>query len=142
MQRNEDKQSHSPAQPNPQVDREFAETRSEIQSIRDQLSHFESQLQAVIHTNQTSQEPVQQQDLQELETLLLQRMHDMLQNQSKLYADRQESKKAFKLIERQVKNLFDLVMSQGAVAAGQDAEALFGTKHLCGYSCASCEKGI
>lgn len=56
------------------------------------------------------------------------------------FADRADTKKALKLMERQMKNLYDLVMNRGG--NGQDEDAMFNKKHLCGYSCASCEKDL
>ena len=57
------------------------------------------------------------------------------------FADRGETKKALKELNRQIKNLFDLIQSRGSATERAD-EAMFGRKHVCGYACASCEKDL
>jgi len=46
-----------------------------------------------------------------------------------------------KLLERQLKNLYDLFMSRGGHNENED-DAMFTKKPLGGMSCASCEKDI
>jgi hypothetical protein len=54
----------------------------------------------------------------------------------KQFADKNETKKALKNLEKQLKNLYDLVMSrlQGGV---DEEDAMFSKKPLGGFSCAS-----
>lgn len=56
-------------------------------------------------------------------------------------ADKNDTKKALKLLERQLKNLYDLFMSRGGNGENED-DAMFTKKPLGGMSCASCEKDI
>jgi hypothetical protein len=65
------------------------------------------------------------------------RLNDIVAALSKQFADKGETKKALKLLERQVKNLYDLFMSKGQ--GGGEEDAMFLKK---GYSCASCEKDL
>jgi len=59
---------------------------------------------------------------------------------TKQFADKAETKKALKLLERQLKNLYDLFMSKGSNEHNEDA--MFSKKPLGGFSCASCEKDL
>ncbi len=59
---------------------------------------------------------------------------------TKQFADKAETKKALKLLERQLKNLYDLFMSKGGNEHNEDA--MFSKKPLGGFSCASCEKDL
>jgi hypothetical protein len=76
----------------------------------------------------------------ELENNIMLRLNDIVAALTKQFADKAETKKALKLLERQLKNLYDLFMSKGANPTDEDA--MFNKKHLCGYSCASCEKDL
>lgn len=58
-----------------------------------------------------------------------------------------ETKKALKVLDKQIKKLFDLMMmkNNGPVAGTakeSEDDAMFTRKPLGGVSCASCEKGI
>lgn len=64
-------------------------------------------------------------------------MNDLIKGFTQQFADKAETKKALKLLERQLKNLYDLFMSKGT--ARNEDEAMFSK---IGYSCASCEKGL
>ena len=49
--------------------------------------------------------------LQNLERLLLERINEILDQLAKKFADKKDTKKALKLLEKQLKNLYDLFMS-------------------------------
>ena len=68
------------------------------------------------------------------------RINDIVAVLTKQFADKVETKKALKLLERQLKNLYDLFMSKGGNA--NDEDAMFSKKPLGGFSCASCEKDL
>ena len=70
----------------------------------------------------------------------MQRINDIVGALTKQFADKAETKKALKLLERQLKNLYDLFMAQGKT--GNDDDAMFSKKPLGGVSCASCEKDL
>ena len=74
----------------------------------------------------------------------MERLEEMLQGLSKQFADRSDTKKALKNLEHQIKNLYDLIMSKigGASGVATEEDALLSKKHLCGISCASCEKDL
>jgi len=61
---------------------------------------------------------------------------------SKKFADKKDTKKALKLLEKQLKNLYDLFMSSRQHHNDNEDDAMFTKKPLGGMSCASCEKNI
>lgn len=78
-----------------------------------------------------------------MERLLLDRINELLEQLTKKFADKKDTKKALKLLEKQLKNLYELFM-QSRNTGGNDNEedAMFTKKPLGGMSCASCEKNI
>jgi hypothetical protein len=71
---------------------------------------------------------------------MMNRLNDIITALTKQFADKAETKKALKLLERQLKNLYDLFMSKGGY--NNEEEAMFSKKPLGGFSCASCEKDL
>ena len=61
---------------------------------------------------------------------------------AKKFADKKDTKKALKLLEKQLKNLYDLFMSSRSHGVENEDDAMFTKKPLGGMSCASCEKNI
>lgn len=84
--------------------------------------------------------------LSNLEKLLMDRLNEIVKALTKQLADKNDTKKALKLLERQLKNLYDLFMQKnGQATAGvheHEDDAMFTKKPLGGMSCASCEKDI
>lgn len=78
--------------------------------------------------------------LKELEKYLLNRLEDLANGLDKRFADKNETKKALKALEKQIKNLFDMLMSKGNGAHEDDA--MFAKRPLGGWSCASCAKDL
>lgn len=78
--------------------------------------------------------------LHELEKLLLDRQNELTKALTKQFADKGETKKALKILERQMKNLFDVYLSKGM--NNNEEDAMFSKKPLQGLSCASCEKDL
>jgi hypothetical protein len=79
--------------------------------------------------------------LSNLERILQDRISEVVKGLTKQLADKNDTKKALKLLERQLKNLYDLFMSRGGHNENED-DAMFTKKPLGGMSCASCEKDI
>lgn len=69
-------------------------------------------------------------------------MNEMVKALAKQFADKNDTKKALKLLERQLKNLYDLFMSRNGGHHENEDDAMFTKKPLGGMSCASCEKDI
>ena len=70
------------------------------------------------------------------------RINELLEQLSKKFADKKDTKKALKLLEKQIKNLYDLFMSSRNQGGENEDDAMFTKKPLGGMSCASCEKNI
>ena len=70
----------------------------------------------------------------------MERLNDIVKALTKQLADKNDTKKAIKLLERQLKNLYEMIMNKGGHEHEDDA--MFTKKPLFGTSCASCEKDI
>ena len=72
------------------------------------------------------------------------RIQEVVQALTTQLADKNDTKKALKLLERQIKNLYDYFMSKGEGGATHhnEEDAMFTRKPLGGTSCASCEKDV
>ena len=75
-----------------------------------------------------------------LEQSLMDRLNEIVKQLSKQFADKNDTRKALKLLEKNLKNMYDLFMSK----QGNDNEddAMFTKKPLGGTSCASCAKDV
>lgn len=80
--------------------------------------------------------------MQNLEKLLLDRINELLDQLTRKFADKKDTKKALKLLEKQLKNLYDLFMSSRSHNIENEEDAMFTKKPLGGMSCASCEKNV
>lgn len=58
------------------------------------------------------------------------------------FADKNETKKALKQLEKQLKDLQDYIMSLKLSSHENEDDAMFAKKPLGGWSCASCEKNL
>lgn len=65
------------------------------------------------------------------------RLNDIVNDLSNQFADRVENDKAHKLLQKNLKNLYDLFMS--LKGEGTEDDPMFTTK---GLNCASCAKGV
>lgn len=81
--------------------------------------------------------------LADLEKLLMERINEIVKALTKQLADKNDTKKALKILEKQLKNLYELFMSRGGGGDhAHEDDAMFTKKPLGGTSCASCEKDI
>ena len=78
-------------------------------------------------------------DLIDLEKTIMERLNDIVSTLTKQFADKADTRKALKLLEKQIKNLYDLITSR---SDAPDDDGMFSKKPLGGTSCASCEKGL
>ena len=76
-----------------------------------------------------------------LENSLLERLNEIVRALSKQFADKTDTRKALKLLEKNLKNMYDLFVTKGAEQNNED-DAMFTTKPLGGTSCASCAKDV
>lgn len=74
-----------------------------------------------------------------LESSLLERLNEIVKVLTKQFADKNDTRKALKLLEKNLKNMYDIFMNK----AGDNDEdgAMFTTKPIQG-SCASCAKNV
>jgi flagellar motility protein MotE (MotC chaperone) len=79
-------------------------------------------------------------ELEELEKTIMERLNDIVSALTKQFADKADTKKALKLLERQIKNLYDLLTNRKEGC--DESDAMFSKKPLGGMSCASCEKDL
>lgn len=78
--------------------------------------------------------------LKELEDKLLGILEDRIRQLIKQLADKNETKKNLKMLEKQLKNLLDVFMQKQN--SPDEENAMFSKKPLGGFSCASCEKNL
>lgn len=74
-----------------------------------------------------------------LENSLLERLNEIVKALSKQFADKNDTRKALKLLEKNLKNMYDLFINKGT---DNEDDAMFTSKPLGGNSCASCTKNI
>jgi len=72
-----------------------------------------------------------------VEAKLLEKIDQVAAALLKKFADKAETKKALKHLEKQIRTLFDLLNNREVID-----DAMFARKPLGGYSCASCDKDI
>jgi hypothetical protein len=80
-------------------------------------------------------------DLENLEKRLTDRINDIIRSFIDRFADKKDTNKRLSTIEKQIKTLFDLLMSQESHRQTEE-DAMFTKKPLGGVSCASCAKDI
>lgn len=115
----------------------IAQLRRDLDLLRDEFSRWLKDFQDQLNGKADLE------SLQNLERMLMERMNEIVKALTKQLADKNDTKKALKLLERQLKNLYDLFMSlRGGHAHENEDDAMFTKKPLGGMSCASCEKDI
>ena len=81
-------------------------------------------------------------EIKNLEANFMQKLDVIVMEITKKFADKSDTKKALKILERQLKNLYDLFMQKQGGHGGNEDDAMFTKKPLGGVSCASCEKDV
>ena len=121
----------------------FKDLEEKLQKLRDDFEKFKDDVMKWLKDLQnTLSNKADLTALKELENYLLGRLEDLANGLDKRFADKNETKKALKALEKQIKNLFDLIMSQnGGEKVGED-DAMFAKKPLGGWSCASWAKDL
>mmetsp|Transcript_23621 Transcript_23621/g.23312 ORF Transcript_23621/g.23312 Transcript_23621/m.23312 type:complete len:284 (-) Transcript_23621:168-1019(-) len=122
---------------------QYRDLSLKINQLAQNLDHLKNEFAKWIKEMQDSlNQKVDMEALQNLEKVLMERMNELVKALTKQLADKNDTKKALKLLERQLKNLYDLFMSRGHSHHEHDDDAMFTKKPLGGMSCASCEKDI
>jgi len=71
----------------------------------------------------------------------LDRLNEIVKALTKQFAEKNDTRKALKLLEKNLKNMYDLFMSKNG-ENGKEDDAMFTKKPLGGTSCASCAKDV
>lgn len=118
----------------------FKDLEGKIQLLRDDFEKFKNDVLSWLKELQDLLNQKADIDmLKELEKELLQRIEDLVNAFTKQFADKNETKKALKALEKQIKNLYELLMSRQSPSKD---DAMFSKRPLLGNSCASCEKDL
>lgn len=73
----------------------------------------------------------------------MERLQDLLNNLANMFADKEQMRKKFNVIEKNLKNLYDMIMAlQTGNKRPDEDDAMFTKKPYGPVNCASCEKGI
>ena len=84
-------------------------------------------------------------DVNAIETKILDNLDELVQTMYNKFSDKVETKENLKILDRQIKNLFDLIVSKEKkveveVKNKEEDEVMLSRKPLGGISCASCSK--
>jgi len=122
-------------------DRAFQELCERVADLANDLNNLRNEFAAWMKKMQDGLNQKTDIDyVNNMENKITEKISDIIRALSKNFADRNETKKALKQLERQLKNLYDLFMSKGGHENEEDA--MFSKKPLGGLSCASCEKDL
>lgn len=84
--------------------------------------------------------PDEEPDLSNLEERLLAHINELMNQLANKFADKNATLKAIKYIENKIKNILDLLNKDKQQDDCDDG--MFSKKHLCGLTCACCEKDL
>lgn len=112
----------------------FKDLEDKLQKLRDDFEKFKQDVMGWLKDLQNAlMNKADLSALKELEKYLLSQLEDLANGLDKRFADKNETKKALKALEKQIKNLYDLLMSQSGSRGGED-DAMFAKKPLGGWS--------
>jgi archaellum component FlaC len=94
---------------------------NELDNLRNEFSKWLKDIQDQLNNKADLNQ------LGELERSLMERFDNIVKGLVKQLADKNDTKKALKLLERQLKNLYDLFVSRGGAGDNED-EAMFTKK--------------
>jgi len=86
-------------------------------------------------------------DVATLESKILDNLEDLVQNMHKKFSDKTETNENLQILDKQIKNLFELVVNREKtverdIKPKDEDEAMLSRKPLGGISCASCSKNL
>lgn len=82
------------------------------------------------------------QELADLEQRLLDKLQELMNSLAGLFADKEGTRKRLNALEKNIKNLYDLLMAQINGTNNHEDDAMFTKKPYGPVACASCEKDI
>ena len=111
-----------------------------LAELEAKVANLTFQMNNKVNIQDLYNELIKKADINELKVLEagLIRMNEILADLRNQFADRIENDKAHKLLQKNLKNLYDLFMSLKGEGGNVD-DPMFTTKHL---HCASCAKGV
>jgi hypothetical protein len=80
-------------------------------------------------------------EITDMDAKFMDQINDLVQVMSKKFADKQKTTQDQQDMEKQIRSLFDIIMSRGANEVDED-DTMFTKKPWAGMSCASCEKEV
>jgi len=104
--------------------------------------HKDDTQRKFLHTQGELNNKASKDDLLDLENRLLDKIKEMIQALFNQFADKNETRKKIASLEKNIKNLYDLLMQRQDQNNDNADDAMFTKKPLQGNSCASCEKNI
>ena len=110
-----------------------------IEALEKRCDNLKHEMHNKVSNNELYKELIKKADINDLKALeaSLIRMNEMINDLANQFADKVENDKAHKLLQKNLKNLYDLFMS--LKGDGNDDDPMFTTKAL---NCASCAKGV
>ena len=115
------------------------EPMERIEALEKRCEGLQQQLNNKVNIQDLYQELLKKADINDLKALeaSLIRLNELINDLANQFADRVENDKAHKLLQKNLKNLYDLFMS--LKGEGTEEDPMFTTK---GINCASCAKGV
>ena len=130
-----------PVQTSAVDENQLREIMQRLDAIENELMNFKSEFSRWVKDCQdTLNQKADIDTVKALEQSLLDRLNEIVKALSKQFADKNDTRKALKLLEKNLKNMYDLFMSKGTNENEDDA--MFTKKPLGGTSCASCAKDV
>ena len=83
-------------------------------------------------------------ELEDTETRIVDKFNELVEALYKRFADRGDTKKSIKVLERQLKNMYELFITQAKKDAQppEEDDAMLTRKPLHGWTCVSCERNL
>lgn len=119
-----------------ELNNKINQLRNDLEALRNEFARWLKEMQDSLNSKADLSA------LSDLEKLLMDRMNEIVKALTKQLADKNDTKKALKILEKQLKNLYELFMQRGGHTHDNEDDAMFTKKPLGGMSCASCEKDI
>lgn len=124
------------------VDEEtFRALERRVDALENEFNAFRNEIAKILKDLQDQiNQKADLEALAELEKSLMNKLDEVVKALIKQLADKNDTKKALKALEKQLKNLYELIMNRQNNPDEDDA--MFAKKPLGGWSCASCEKNL
>lgn len=121
-------------------DGRLADHERRITALEDALENLRNQIASMFKDlqDQINAKP----DFDQIEKMIHDRLAEIVKALTKQFADKGDVRKNLKMLEKQLQNLYNVVMNRVGGEGQNEEDAMFSKKPLKGLSCASCEKGL